>query len=46
MLDAAGGKLTAAAKYADMDPKNFHEKLTRYGLRRPSSPAGPSGPDA
>ncbi|MGH7355195.1 MAG: hypothetical protein ACRELS_11575 [Candidatus Rokuibacteriota bacterium] len=36
---------TAAAKHADMDPKNFHEKLTRYGLRR-SSAAGPSGPDA
>jgi DNA-binding NtrC family response regulator len=36
VLEAEGGKLTAAAKHADMDPKNFHEKLTRYGLRRPS----------
>jgi DNA-binding NtrC family response regulator len=36
VLEAHGGKLTAAAKHADMDPKNFHEKLTRYGLRRPA----------
>ena len=36
VLEAEGGKLTAAAKHADMDPKNFHEKVTRYGLRRPS----------
>src|SRR5262245_42698117 len=35
VLEAEGGKLTAAAKHADMDPKNFHEKVTRYGLRRP-----------
>jgi len=34
LLDAHGGKLTAAAKHADMDPKNFSEKLQRYGLRR------------
>jgi DNA-binding NtrC family response regulator len=34
VLDAHGGKLTAAAKHADMDPKNFSEKLTRYGLRK------------
>jgi DNA-binding NtrC family response regulator len=40
VLEAHGGKLTAAAKHADMDPKNFSEKLARYGLRR----AGP-GPD-
>jgi DNA-binding NtrC family response regulator len=39
VLEAHGGKLTAAAKHADMDPKNLHDKLTRYGLRRP--PAGP-----
>jgi DNA-binding NtrC family response regulator len=38
VLEAHGGKLTAAAKHADMDPKNFSEKLTRYGLRRPASP--------
>jgi DNA-binding NtrC family response regulator len=37
VLEAEGGKLTAAAKHADMDPKNFHEKLIRYGLRRPST---------
>src|SRR5262249_23299205 len=34
ILEAHGGKLTAAAKHADMDPKNFSEKLIRYGLRR------------
>jgi DNA-binding NtrC family response regulator len=34
VLEREGGKLTAAAKHADMDPKNFSEKLTRYGLRR------------
>jgi DNA-binding NtrC family response regulator len=38
LLEAHGGKLTAAAKHADMDPKNFSEKLTRYGLRK-GSPA-------
>ena len=37
VLEAHGGKLTAAAKHADMDPKNFSEKLTRYGLRRAAS---------
>jgi DNA-binding NtrC family response regulator len=36
VLEAHAGKLTAAAKHADMDPKNFHDKLTRYGLRRPA----------
>jgi DNA-binding NtrC family response regulator len=36
VLEAHGGKLTAAAKHADMDPKNFSEKVSRYGLRRPS----------
>lgn len=34
LLEASGGKLTAAAKHADMDPKNFSEKVVRYGLRR------------
>jgi two-component system response regulator GlrR len=38
ILEAHGGKLTAAAKHADMDPKNFSEKLTRYGLRRAATP--------
>ncbi|MGH7390503.1 MAG: sigma-54-dependent transcriptional regulator [Candidatus Rokuibacteriota bacterium] len=36
VLELRGGKLTAAAKHADMDPKNFWEKLTKYGLRRPN----------
>src|SRR2546422_185411 len=40
VLEMEGGKLTAAAKHADMDPKNFHEKLTRYGLRRPAAGLG------
>jgi DNA-binding NtrC family response regulator len=34
LLEAHGGKLTAAAKHADMDPKNFSDKMARYGLRR------------
>jgi DNA-binding NtrC family response regulator len=54
VLDAHGGKLTAAAKHADMDPKNFSEKLIRYGLRRPAgeppreapSPSAPDGSSA
>ncbi len=37
VLEAHDGKLTAAAKHADMDPKNFYEKLTRYGLRKGAS---------
>ena len=37
VMDAHGGKLTAAARHADMDPKNFSEKLVRYGLRRPTA---------
>jgi DNA-binding NtrC family response regulator len=40
VLDSHGGKLTAAAKHADMDPKNFHEKLARYGMRRPAPGLG------
>src|SRR5439155_24778600 len=43
VLEAEGGKLTAAAKHADMDPKNFYEKLTRYGLRRPAVGLGDCG---
>jgi DNA-binding NtrC family response regulator len=38
VLEAQGGKLTAAAKHADMDPKNFSEKLARYGLRKVAAP--------
>jgi DNA-binding NtrC family response regulator len=37
LLDAHGGKLTAASKHADMDPKNFSDKMARYGLRRTGS---------
>jgi transcriptional regulator with GAF, ATPase, and Fis domain len=37
LLEAHGGKLTAAAKHADMDPKNFSEKLKLYGLRKPAA---------
>ena len=40
VLEAHGGKLTAAAKHADMDPKNFSEKLARYGLRKGAAAEG------
>jgi DNA-binding NtrC family response regulator len=46
VLEAHGGKLTAAAKHADMDPKNFSEKLSRYGLRKAApADAGDEAPD-
>jgi DNA-binding NtrC family response regulator len=45
LLESHGGKLTAAAKHADMDPKNFSDKVTRYGLRR-AAPAEPPLGDA
>jgi DNA-binding NtrC family response regulator len=41
LLKSHGGKLTAAAKHADMDPKNFSDKLQRYGLRRSAPPDPP-----
>jgi two-component system NtrC family response regulator len=44
LLEAHGGKLTAAAKHADMDPKNFSDKVARYGLRRAAAEPGDSGP--
>jgi transcriptional regulator with PAS, ATPase and Fis domain len=44
LLDAHGGKLTAAAKHADMDPKNFSDKMARYGLKRHVADAGDGGP--
>jgi transcriptional regulator with GAF, ATPase, and Fis domain len=44
VLEANGGKLTAAAKHADMDPKNFSEKLIRYGLRRAAVPESTEDP--
>jgi DNA-binding NtrC family response regulator len=43
LLEAHGGKLTAAAKQADMDPKNFSDKMARYGLRRQAIEGGESG---
>jgi len=43
LLEAHGGKLTAAAKQADMDPKNFSDKMARYGLRRQAVEGGESG---
>ena len=44
LLEAHGGKLTAAAKHADMDPKNFSDKMARYGLRRQPAEPGDGGP--
>jgi DNA-binding NtrC family response regulator len=45
LLEAHGGKLTAAAKHADMDPKNFSDKMARYGLRRTvAGDTGENGP--
>jgi DNA-binding NtrC family response regulator len=46
LLDAHGGKLTVAAKHADMDPKNFSEKMNRYGLRRTTPPEPPAADSA
>jgi len=46
LLESHGGKLTAAAKHADMDPKNFSDKMARYGLRRQAADAGEGGPRA
>jgi DNA-binding NtrC family response regulator len=34
VLERHGGRLKTAARHADMDPKNFSDKLTRYGFRR------------
>jgi two-component system response regulator GlrR len=45
VLALHGGKLTAAARHADMDNKNFWEKLARYGLRSRAGTGEPS-PDA
>jgi DNA-binding NtrC family response regulator len=43
LLETHGGKLTAAAKHADMDPKNFSDKMARYGLRRQAAESGDGG---
>jgi DNA-binding NtrC family response regulator len=45
VLALHGGKLTAAARHADMDNKNLWEKLVRYGLRlRPAAGEPPPEP--
>ena len=46
LLEANGGKLTAAAKHADMDPKNFSDKMARYGRRRQAAEPGEGGAHA
>jgi DNA-binding NtrC family response regulator len=43
LLDAHGGKLAAAAKHADMDPKYFSDKMARCGLRRQAAEPGEGG---
>jgi DNA-binding NtrC family response regulator len=43
LLETHGGKLTTAAKHADMDPKNFSDKMARYGLRRAAAETGEPG---
>jgi DNA-binding NtrC family response regulator len=44
VLGLYGGKLSAAARHADMDNKNLWEKMVRYGLR-PRATAGELPPD-
>ena len=44
VLGLHGGKLSAAARHADMDNKNLWEKMVRYGLRS-RAPAGEPPPD-
>jgi DNA-binding NtrC family response regulator len=44
VLGLHGGKLSAAARHADMDNKNLWEKMVRYGLR--ARAAGEPPPDA
>jgi DNA-binding NtrC family response regulator len=47
LLELHGGKVTAVARQADMDPKNLWEKLVKYGLRRQGHPEeAPSEPGA
>jgi DNA-binding NtrC family response regulator len=43
VLGLHGGKLSAAARHADMDNKNLWEKMVRYGLRSRAVAAEPSG---
>jgi DNA-binding NtrC family response regulator len=44
VLGLHGGKLSAAARHADMDNKNLWEKMVRYGLRSRAA-AGERPPD-
>jgi hypothetical protein len=45
VLGLHGGKLSAAARHADMDNKNLWEKMVRYGLRsRAVAAEAPEGP--
>jgi two-component system, NtrC family, response regulator GlrR len=44
VLGLHGGKLSAAARHADMDNKNLWEKMVRYGLRSRAA-AGEPSPD-
>ena len=41
VLGLHGGKLSAAARHADMDNKNLWEKMVRYGLRSRASAGEP-----
>jgi DNA-binding NtrC family response regulator len=41
VLGLHGGKLSAAARHADMDNKNLWEKMVRYGLRSRAVAAEP-----
>jgi two-component system, NtrC family, response regulator GlrR len=43
VLGLHGGKLTAAARHADMDNKNLWEKMVRYGLRSRAVAGEPPG---
>jgi DNA-binding NtrC family response regulator len=43
VLGLHGGKLSAAARHADMDNKNLWEKMVRYGLRSRAVAAEPPG---
>jgi DNA-binding NtrC family response regulator len=45
VLGLHAGKLSAAARHADMDNKNLWEKMVRYGLRsRAVAAEAPEGP--